>query len=170
MKIDLKRQFTRRSAVILSYAMFGCLLVIFWGADRWALAKELIMAMLLLSGAGIVAGFAGLSHITRDYAMDHSGQNADERQLAVRDAAYRSAYLWFAGMVMVGIGYANLATSKRLGPYLWLPESDGDWRVIGGLVMFLGGSLPHAIVAWREPDLPDDPVGDAIAVHAGEGR
>ncbi|MCW5963024.1 MAG: hypothetical protein KIT83_03220 [Bryobacterales bacterium] len=75
---------------------------------------------------------------------------------AVRDAAYRSAYLWFSGLVLSGNLYANVATSKRLAPYLWMPAEATEWQLTCGTLVFLCATLPQAFIAWREPDFPEE--------------
>lgn len=77
----------------------------------------------------------------------------DERLRAVRDRAYRKAYQWLT------MGFALLvfyAIASTMGLSLWLPTSLSQrlaLLAIGGLIVT---TLPQAIIAWTEPDEPDE--------------
>jgi len=152
--------------VLFSYTACAALLAVLWASDQDFAAKGFLRVDLLLASVGLLLAFSWMSQATRDYAIDCSGFQADERQLLVRDAAYRSAYLWFSGIIVSGIivsgiSYARVASSKRLGPYLWMPTSDTEWQLICGSLVFLAASLPQALIAWREPDVPEEMAVDS---------
>jgi hypothetical protein len=85
------------------------------------------------------------------YVADTIDRHLDERQRLVRDRAYRVAYY--------GISAALLLLSLVV---LYAAGDDVSWSTLRQLAPFLPwfafvvGSLPTAIVAWSEPDVPED--------------
>ncbi len=156
MKGTIQRQSVRRMLVIACYAMCGFLLGVVWAAENSSLDRGILVGGLLVAGVGVAASMSWISHATRDYASEIGQGQADERQSAVRDAAYRTAYTVLFGSMMLGLVYFSMATSKRLGPHLWMPAEEWQWRILAYLLVFAGATLPHALIIWREPDLPEE--------------
>ena len=93
------------------------------------------------------------SEITSLGLVSHPPRNdddLDERELAVRNAAYFTAYRAVAVYSMIAwtalIYSFELSASKALSMVLWL--------FIPLLTMTL--TLPQAVILWREPDVPED--------------
>jgi len=100
----------------------------------------------------VATGFAFVRlALAPGYTADTLDRFLDERQRQVRDRAYRAAYYLMTGLFLVlslVVMYAagdDQAWSALRGPALFLP-----WTA------FVVGSLPTALVAWAEPEAPDD--------------
>jgi hypothetical protein len=85
------------------------------------------------------------------YAADTVDRALDERQRQVRDRAYRAAYY---GLTLL-FGTLSLVVMYTAG-------DDATWSSVRTLAMlmpwltFIPGSLPSAVVAWTEADVPED--------------
>lgn len=79
----------------------------------------------------------------------------DERQLAVRNAAYAVAY---QALCMLTLAYAGLLRACAPGGVLQHWVSDRYWTPIGWSYVLSIMSLPVMVLAWR---LPSEPVDDA---------
>jgi hypothetical protein len=135
------------------YAGYAALLVFtylgYTSVPRWP-AWVTIMAIVTFLATGY--GFVRLV-LSPGYVADTLDRHLDERQRLVRDRAYRVAYyvitasvLLLSLIVLYAAGDdASWSTLRQLTPFLpWLA--------------FVVGSLPTAIVAWSEPDAPEDPL------------
>jgi hypothetical protein len=141
----------RRALVVATYTGFAAFMVVMYrgytAEPRWPAPLAIIAVILFVATA---AAFIRLV-TAPGYAADTVDRRLDERQRLVRDRAYRVAYymltLLFGGLSL-GILYAAASddawSSVRVAA-LFLP-----W------LTFLPGSLPTAVVAWTEPDLPED--------------
>jgi len=105
------------------------------------------LAALLVAGLGYRAlmrrTVINLPHLT-NYVPD-------ERQRAVRDGAYRTAYR----LVATAIGALFIAVTFLNGEALLTRFP----REASGLLFYLfavASTLPTAVIAWTEPDPPDD--------------
>ncbi len=91
---------------------------------------------------------------------DRPTSTLDERQQAVRNRAYRSAYLILFALVTVVVGGAILAfTTGNLVASQWLAHPDRHPTVLTGfgvIVLQLASLLPTAIIAWNETDTPNE--------------
>jgi vacuolar-type H+-ATPase subunit I/STV1 len=141
----------RRALVLATYLGFAAFMAVMYGGytaqPRWPALLAIIAAILFVA----TAGSFGRLVTAPGYAADSVDQRLDERQRLVRDRAYRMAYYAVAllfGVLSLGIMYAagldDTWSSVRVAA-LFLP-----W------LTFLVGSLPTAVVAWTEPDLPED--------------
>jgi len=140
------RRGQRRTLVIGMYAAFAAFIAsLYFGSTsdpRWPL--PLAIAAILLFGV-TAAAFIRVA-TSPGYAADSLDRALDERQRQVRDRAYRVAYygltLLFGGVSLIVL-YAATETLQTIAPFLpWLT--------------FVAGSLPSAVVAWTEVDVPDD--------------
>jgi len=110
----------------------------------WALTVGLL-ALAVIGGAG------GL------YAYRHAMAQApdsqlDERQVAVRDRAYLSAYRAFSGLVLVTLFVAGILPDILDRPLAI--TFDTLLPVFWGALLY-AFVLPSAIVAWQERDLEE---------------
>ena len=93
------------------------------------------------------------SEITSLGLASHPPRNEDdldERELAVRNAAYFTAYRAVAVYTM--IAWTALIYSFELSASIAL--SMMQWLFIPIMTMIL--TLPQAVILWREPDVPED--------------
>jgi hypothetical protein len=142
----------RRGVVLAMYAGFAVFLAIMYlgysATPRWPwwLAVPAIVTFVATGYAFVRLAMAP------GYAADTLDRFLDERQRLVRDRAYRVAYYVVTGlMILLSVGVIYIAGSEDTWsawrePALFLP-----WAA------FIVGSLPTAIVAWAEPDPPDEP-------------
>lgn len=78
----------------------------------------------------------------------------DERLRAVRDRAYRKAYQWLTMGIALLVFYVIASTT---GLSLWLPTSLSQRLALLAIGGWIVTTLPQAIIAWTEPDEPDEP-------------
>jgi hypothetical protein len=85
---------------------------------------------------------------------DMPDEYLDERQRSRRDHSYRFSYIYFSGSVTFLALYLFLAAdASKLN--LPLPaKADANWWF--WLILYPAISLPSAVYAWIEPDLPKD--------------
>ena len=77
----------------------------------------------------------------------------DARQIARRNSADLDSYRIVPAIVILGVIWIAIGTD--LG-YWWIPTTWHEWNaIVWGLFIYLT-SLPRAILAWREPDRPDE--------------
>ncbi|NBV12198.1 MAG: hypothetical protein EBS03_03555 [Actinobacteria bacterium] len=120
------------------------------------LSSNLDFTILVISTVFVVASVIGgylLLRISVRGIADAPDELLDERQLKIRNASFRIAYLWCSFLVMVV--FLLLAYGPELR--LFRPEvaneqvADGSFLMIS--VMFTISSLPSMVLAWREGDI-----------------
>jgi diacylglycerol kinase len=84
----------------------------------------------------------------------------DERQQAVRDRAYRTAYAVVCSGIVVVVGGAMLLffTGNEVAPW-WFAAPSSHPATLAGFgvaTLQLTAFLPTALVAWTEPDEPGE--------------
>ena len=141
----------RRALVLATYVTFAAFMVVMYrgytAEPRWP-GPLAVVAVILFVATG--AAFVRLV-TAPGYAADTLDRRLDERQRQVRDRAYRLAYY---GLTVL-FGAFSLVLMYAAG-------SDDGWTSIRVAALFLPwltfvpGSLPTAVVAWTEPDLPDE--------------
>lgn len=91
---------------------------------------------------------------------DRPTRTLDERQQAIRNRAYRSAYLILFALVTVAVGGAILAfTTGTQVASQWLAHPEQHPAVLTGfgvIVLQLASLLPTSIIAWNETDTPSE--------------
>lgn len=141
----------RRTLVLATYLGFAAFMAVMYrgytNEPRWPAPLAVSAAILFVATA---AAFLRLL-TAPGYAADSVDRRLDERQRLVRDRAYRVAYY----------GLTLLFGALSLG-VLYAASSEDNWSSVQVAALFvpwltfLPGSLPSAVVAWTEPDLPDD--------------
>lgn len=134
----------RRLAVVLQ---FGCYPLIFLLRQAVGLPTGLAAGVALI-GFIVVSVYlyyrTGLWHFGN--APD---EQVDERQIQIRNQAYRFAYIGLSTVVLLVIIFITLAsdfqwsvptTYEQLGPLFWVA-----WTFVM--------TLPSSILAWTEPDV-----------------
>ena len=141
----------RRWLVVLCYAAFSLLILLGFAASSDSARFILVLFAVF---AGTCIRFVIFYRLAKDVVLP--GQEAmlgpslntlfhksgpDERQVAVRNAAYYRAY-------------------RVVAAYLLLIMSVGSWTVAGEaawlLLVVLVFTLPQAIILWTEPDTPGE--------------
>lgn len=151
MTVNIPAQRVRRRnvvALVLSYPIICALL---WATFRenafFALAHLVATALILWQLAIERVGRVG------KVIGDDIDSRLDERQLALRNAAYLDAYRVAAGIILLGVIW--IALGLDLGIW-WVPSTYDEWNLIfWGLFIYLT-TLPSAFLVWREPDRVDD--------------
>lgn len=141
----------RRRAVMAIYLGYPALLLCL------ALARGLpdprpwwFPILLLPLGIAVLVGLAALLSSWVWQAANQEDSALDERQRRVRDRAYLHAYQGLGALVILTAVYAMFA--RNLG--WWLPTTGLQMQALFWGVFLLCLTLPTAIVAWTEPDLP----------------
>jgi hypothetical protein len=153
MMFGLEKQSRRRAAVMAIYFVGAAQMFFLYGLQedwfpKWGAILGLAAAALLFAGS-----VALLNRLTKDYGME-SDRVGDERQRRVRDSAFRTAYQWFTVMVFLFGIYVDLSLSRKLAGKIWSPTEGDNWRLVTWALVYVGVTLPQAILAWREPDPP----------------
>ncbi|MGH7643843.1 MAG: hypothetical protein ACRENX_12685 [Candidatus Dormibacteria bacterium] len=132
----LGRRTVRRAVV--AGALVICLILAI--SPTW-LGGTALLLLLLLALCQVLLGRA-TEQLTASLARD-----IDERQGAVRDRAYRSAYWVLAAVAagLIGVSYFASAGSRH-----WLGSAIDGGAVIVLIAMLI--LLPAMVVAWTEPD------------------
>ena len=84
---------------------------------------------------------------------DAPNELLDERQIAVRDAAYTVAY---RTLITLSVGYGALLYAVTPGGVLHGLVPEGFWTGIAWSYLLCGSSLPTMVLAWRLPSEPED--------------
>lgn len=142
----------RRVAVVCLY--LGYLLVVLssLASTRGSAPHALGTPLLVVSALAIVLGLIGVVQ-SRRVLLPGSVGMLDERQQAVRDRAYFSAYRAISLLGVAGMTYLALA---RLGRLDTIELVRTDFLLLSGGVVLLLLTLPSAIMAWTEQDPPED--------------
>jgi hypothetical protein len=143
----LRRQASRRLAVVIAAALVLALLVSPSALDDYGLVMVIAVAAINVM----------LGHGTGRLASARAGE-LDERQEALRNKAYRLAYRSLAAVGLVAV-------------LLLLPGRPGVGARQVVALLAIAVYLPGAMVAWLAPDAVDDedrePGGDTRALRAG---
>lgn len=140
----------RRNVILLalSYPIVSALL--------WATMREhTFFALAHLAATVLILWVLGIERVGRvgKAIGDDIDSRLDERQLALRNAAYLDAYRIASGIVLLGVIW--IALGLDLGIW-WVPSTYDEWNLIfWGLAIYLM-TLPSAFLVWREPDRTDD--------------
>jgi hypothetical protein len=138
----------RRRAVLLAYGGTFVLTVTRLMAAELGLA--LFIALIALSLAASGYGLYKLFHKTELWKLGNSpDQDLDERQIRVRDVAYRFAYSLTATFTFLGLFYVSVALDKDL----WLPRTYDEASTLMWAAFILLLTLPSAVLAWTEAEI-----------------
>lgn len=140
---------SRRGAVLGLYAGYAglaaCLVALAARPEPYA-ARLLLAALAVLLLLVVIVCVAGVQALGRAIA-DDADHALDERQLALRNAAYLGAYRVVAALCVLGALYLAAAADAGLP----LPESLAARIAAAWGVCILCLTLPSAILAWNEP-------------------
>lgn len=107
------------------------------------------VAMLLFSLGAFGMLFTGTSYWNWSHKPD---RQLDEREVSVRNLAYRFAFTGYVTLTFLALVYCSVAADGRLVLPSW--SIDGQWLVWGSLL--LGLTLPGAVLAWIDPHNTDE--------------
>ena len=143
--LPLTARRTRRALVLTTY--LGYLgMVLAWSVLeqplRWLFVLPLGFAAILAMGLLLMPQLLGIS--------EGADEQLDERQVAVRNRTYLNAYRILGALVILTALYYMLAQ----GGGWWLPSSDLETQAFFWGSWLLALTLPTALTAWSEPDLP----------------
>lgn len=142
-----KRQ--RRLLVLAEYAGLSAYAVVWMLASAsspwwWTSIIVVFVAALLIHSRLLVP-------LTQEIA-NKGDDDLDERQMAVRDNAHRTAY-HILGTVVLGALFLLWVILEPLGDRPWTPEiSIENPTAILVTTLWVYTTLPTAVIAWREPD------------------
>lgn len=138
----------RRLAVLASYAGYVVLMLVWYAAAaRHSLALYVLVALLALV---MLSGFVVLLTSWVWHAANEPDASLDERQQRIRDRAYLQSYRGLAGLLALVAVYAGIAWDTGW----WLPQTENQVQAVVWAVLLITMTLPAAVVAWTEPDLP----------------
>jgi hypothetical protein len=154
---DLPSRAARRRDVVLLYASYpiGVLLLhLTLGGSAWYGIAHILFIVTVCGWFALVR----VGGMGRSIADDVDGR-LDERQLAMRNAAYLDAYRVVSATAVLGCIW--IALGIDLG-WWWVPTTYREWNDIFWGLFLLTVSLPSAFLVWREPDGVDDAL-EAVA-------
>lgn len=147
----LPSQSTRRRNIVLLYTLYPLSSV----ALHRSIGPTSWFALAHLTLTAVLATALGIPHVLRvgRAIADDIDARLDERQLALRNAAYLDAYRVVASFMLLGIIWIALGIDKSLW---WVPKTYNEWNIVFWGVIVLTLTLPSAFLSWREPDRADD--------------
>lgn len=162
MTYSLPRQASRRRDVVLlfaSYPIATWLLHQTIGDHTFYALAHILVTIAVLSFSIFRVGRAGRR------IADDVDTRLDERQLALRNAAYVDAYRVVSGLSALGVLWIALGIDQG---WWWVPTTYNEWNGIFWGLFILTTSLPAAFLSWREPDREEepDPVLEGSPRHA----
>jgi len=138
----------RRAAVLISYASFLIVAILLSGDVK--LPIFIHIPLLLLSAITLIYS---LYYLYNDTQLWHFGNapdaQLDERQVQVRNRAYRLAYTGVASFFILIVIYYSFAVDKNL----WIPEDWEEANLLVWIVIFMTLTLPSSILAWMEEEV-----------------
>ena len=137
--IDFRRRSNRRLACVATYVGFFLIVTAVSSGSLFVLAS-------IPGGILCALGWWVLNEVARPY----SGKFLDERQLQIRNHAFFRAYQVVASVTALGLIYVQFALDPR--NHLFLPSGDREMQTIIWGFLLLSITLPHAFIAWRDPD------------------
>lgn len=140
------RRVRRRNVLLLllSYPVVSALSYVTLRDTGWFAIAHLTSTVLILW----LLGVARVGRVGRAIADDVDAK-LDERQLALRNAAYLDAYRLVSAIVLLGVIWIAVGTDKG---FWWIPSSYDEWNIVFWGLFLYTTSLPSALLAWREPD------------------
>lgn len=145
-------QSRRRLAVASLY--LGCLAGLLFCActTRGAIPYSLGSVLMIVSALGGLFGLVGVVQTRRTLFFPAAGL-LDERQRSVQDRAYKFAYQGLGAAVVIVALLLGLAHFGRFTP----PHlTRGEVGLLLGVLFLVVLTLPSAMMAWTEPDPPED--------------
>lgn len=149
MMLALPAQRTRRRDVVLlfsAYPMGTWVLHQLLAESTWYLSAHVVFTVFVLTFAIRRVARAGR------LIADDADARLDERQLAVRNAAYLDAYRIVSAGVLLGTVWIAIGVDKSLW---WIPTSYNEWNDVFWGLFIVTLNLPAALLSWREPDRND---------------
>lgn len=139
----------RRAAVILNYVMYP-VMGLFMG-EMLTDSKWINIVGILLTAGLILGTFMYLYVNTNLWNLGNApDKDLDERQVQIRNNAYRHAYTVMASLVVLFGLYYAIALDKSV---LWIPQTydQASYFLWGAILLTM--TLPSAILAWTEPEV-----------------
>ena len=133
---------------LAAYAVVGA----FGGDSPWVL-----LSVGFLLGA-IIIHFRFLLPLARE-ANSKVPRGFDERQISIRDRAYHRAYRILGNLFLLAVACVVLYARYDTARFLPLPETSVQFEPLLLVSLYLYATLPASVMAWIEPDPPDDEDG-----------
>lgn len=143
----LRRRRVRRAAVVGSYLLLAAALVLQWWGDEVFAANGWLVVRVVL----FLAGFAGLEAVRAAVRADALDVEPDERLTAIRDEAYRAAYMVVVLVPAVGLNASGIAWD--LGAFDGVAFESRHLLTLGLAWILVAIWLPTSILAWREREV-----------------
>jgi hypothetical protein len=145
----LREQRPRRMLVgAVALVIVALVLTLFITQDKVRSYLEVLLAL-----TGVVL-YLQLRKAVR-MVSDAPNELLDERQIALRDAAYTVAY---RTLVTLSVAYGLFLIAIAPGGVLHAQVGDGFWTGLAWSFLLCASSLPAMVLAWQLPSEPgDDP-------------
>lgn len=151
MTSQIPRQTVRRRNVLLLLTSYPIVSALLWATLR----DSAFFALAHLVTTVVILWVLGIERVGRvgKAIGDDIDARLDERQLALRNAAYLDAYRIVSAVVLLGVLWIALGIDLGLW---WVPSTFHEWNLIFWGLFIYTTTLPSAFLAWREPDRTDD--------------
>ncbi len=149
--IDFRRRTNRRFACVATYLGYILLIAALYTAFE---LRSIVWALGAIPGLLLMGyGWWVLNQVAAPYSTDQT----DERQTQVRNQAFFRAYQVIAGLSLIFLFYLDEAPqlAAKKGWDLWLPQPGQDFQPIIFGYLLVTITLPHAFIAWQDPDYLD---------------
>jgi MFS family permease len=150
---DLRPRAARRRLVVITYIAY-ILLITAMMLSQAVYSPFITRASLTIFGGVVAIGWWKLNQFAQSYVVSSAHRIVDERERSVRDRAFSRAYQVVCSAVALGLIYGMIATSADA--HLWIPRTMDDFHSLLWVFLILSVTLPHALIAWWEPDLLDE--------------
>lgn len=138
----------RRAAVLISYTSFLTLMLLL--STSIELPIFLHIPLLLLSAITLIYSLYYLYNGTQLWHFGNAPDaQLDERQVQVRNRAYRLAYTGVATFFILTAIYFAFAVDKNL----WISKNWEEANLLVWVVIFIALTLPSSILAWMEEEV-----------------
>ena len=138
---------TRRALIVTLYADY-LLLMLFLSdfiSHFW-----LRQIGLFISAGWLIVSFILLFISSSLWKLGNApDEQVDERQVTIRNQAYRYAYMLVSTFIVVVLIYMSVATDKGY----WVPNSYTEYNAIFWGVFLLTITLPSSILGWTEEEV-----------------
>ena len=138
----------RRVSVLAAYLGYLGMVTVWYLSSRMGSAR--LFFLVIPFGLFMLAGLAVLFTSWVWHAANEPDAALDERQQRVRDRAYLYSYRGIAGVAVLATVYGGLAWDNGL----WLPNTWNQVQAVVWGILLLAMTLPSAVIAWTEPELP----------------
>lgn len=145
---NFRQRTARRRVVVAAYLSCGAIVMALVSGPR----PGMDLLKLLAFSPFVVMAFCWW--ILNQIGIAYTGgaaQPLDERQEQVRNRAIFRSYQVICSLTSLALLYWMIAATAST-IILWYPSTPGEYATLVLLFLYISITLPHAFIAWWEPD------------------